>query len=768
MSYQPAENLTNRTFVGLIIAQFLAGFNDQAIHAVAMFYAIHTKILSEANAITLMPILFFAPWAIFCTLAGYFADRFSKTMTLRIWKISEIVISIVMIVGFILGAHAETVKLGGWLVMSCVFMMGTHAAFFAPAKYGAMPEILRSHILSRGNGILESTTFLASILGTVSGGLLFNIFRNNEIWIGVILLTLSVIGAVASFMIAWLPASCPDRLFPKNLFKPLVENLKILFRSRPLALAVLGIAFFVFMVAFMRQTMYMHGETRNPRWDELTTSLIVATVALGVGLGAPFAGYLSGGKVELGLVPLGCLGMIFALLISAMAIEHTAVLVVALIIIGFFSGFYMVPLYTLLQQRAPKKSKGELVATSNFINVTGAIAASLLFNVLVQLSRFTGMTPEIPITDQVAVGVLEKVKWDHHGKLTKVTIKKEDGSLVKFQARSVQDLQDIDPLHGLIEDLGLVFKLEPAEQLVDFDDNFFDVLSGTPQQGDEVIVSSYMIRNVQHYLIRMADQPLRKVYDNEILPRYLFLGAGLMTLGILLLLWRKLPDFFVRSLFWFKSIGRYRIKAVGLQNLPMEGPVILAANCEDLYGCLQLVSATDRSTKVILVEDQSAMRGGALLRWMALRHSLVTVRPNPDGSISWMEARVEAERTLQDGHLLAINIEDEKHASAIAAFLQDVRETAHAPILPVYCGSLDDGGVPGIAPRIRVVFGEMMTAAVVAAEPAAVAAGPSIAPAIAESAGMPAVITLDECRREIQRLGEWIREHDNSAGLDGH
>src|SRR3954447_18259525 len=117
MSYQPAENLTNRTFVGLIIAQFLAGFNDQAIHAVAMFYAIHTKILSEANAITLMPILFFAPWAIFCTLAGYFADRFSKKMTLRIWKISEIVISLVMILGFVLGAHAETVKVGGWLVM---------------------------------------------------------------------------------------------------------------------------------------------------------------------------------------------------------------------------------------------------------------------------------------------------------------------------------------------------------------------------------------------------------------------------------------------------------------------------------------------------------------------------------------------------------------------------------------------------------------------------------------------------------------------------
>src|ERR1019366_4824688 len=121
MAYQPAESLTNRTFVGLIVAQFLAGFNDQAIHAAAMFYAIHTKILSEANAITLMPVLFYAPWALFCTLAGYYADRFSKTLTLRLWKVAEIVISLIMIAGFFVGGN-----LGGWLIMSCVFLMGTH------------------------------------------------------------------------------------------------------------------------------------------------------------------------------------------------------------------------------------------------------------------------------------------------------------------------------------------------------------------------------------------------------------------------------------------------------------------------------------------------------------------------------------------------------------------------------------------------------------------------------------------------------------------
>src|SRR4051812_3097614 len=101
MTYlQPAENLRSRTFWALIFAQFLAGFNDQAIHASAMFYAIQKKILSEPQAISLMPILFYAPWAIFCTLSGYLADRYSKRVALVTWKWAEVVIALVALLGF--------------------------------------------------------------------------------------------------------------------------------------------------------------------------------------------------------------------------------------------------------------------------------------------------------------------------------------------------------------------------------------------------------------------------------------------------------------------------------------------------------------------------------------------------------------------------------------------------------------------------------------------------------------------------------------------
>src|SRR5262249_924923 len=249
--YHPAATLRNRTFIGLLIAQFLAAFNDQAIHASAMFFAINKKTLTEESAISLMPILFYAPWAIFCTLAGYFADKYSKRSTLVFWKVAEIGITGLALLGFLIGSVTEHPNIGRWLVLSTVFLMGTHSAFFVPAKYGAMPQILRSDLLSRGNGVLESLSFLATILGTVCGGLLSFYFKSQEYWIGAILLLLAVIGAAGSLLIRKLPAVNPDRPLPRWLYWPLWENLRFIWRSRPLTLALWGIAFFTFILTFM-------------------------------------------------------------------------------------------------------------------------------------------------------------------------------------------------------------------------------------------------------------------------------------------------------------------------------------------------------------------------------------------------------------------------------------------------------------------------------------------------------------------------------------
>jgi MFS family permease len=723
MPFQPSDSLKSRTFLGLIFAQFLAAFNDQCIHASAMFYAIHQEVLLEKTAISLMPILFYAPWAIFSTLAGYLADRFSKRNSLVFWKIAEIVITLVALGGFWVGTVLQHKEAGTWIVLSTVFLMGTHSAFFVPAKYGVMPEILQAHVLSKGNGVLESTSFLAVILGTVSGGILSDerVFKGREYYIGAILVGLAIIGAVASMLIRRMPAANPNRRFPVNLFKPLIDNLRIMLRSRPLALAVLGIAFFTFMVAFMRATMYMHGQTRNPPWYELDTSIVVATVALGVGLGSPLAGFLSGGKVELGLVPLGAVGMILTTVLAGAMIFWNAGLIGALILIGFFSGFYIVPLYTLLQHRAPKTSKGDLIATSNFINVTGAIAASLLFFSLVSLANLTGITPEVPQTDEVAHGELLRLKYDR-------------GRPVGFRVPKTPDSTRIVQVEN-----PFIEEVDVGDSLIELGSDLHERRDDEP--GSMVIVSRYDIvqhgKKIHHYRIRLEDQPLTPAYDNRKLPRYLFLGASGMTLGILLLLCRQLPDFFVRTLLWLRSRGLYRLKVIGVNNLPSNGPVILATNCDRFQTCMQVLAATDRFTRFILLEsadDDEPQR--PLLRYLAARTGLVILRPETTSTEAWDKALVKASKCLDKGDLLGLTFASPERAQEGERFLQELTARKAATLLPVFCDAAGSpNGRHSRPQRVRVIIGHPL-------RPEA---------------------SVDDVRRSLQAIADWIQQADRTG-----
>jgi MFS family permease len=708
-----------------------------------MFFAIHREALRADNAIAWMPVLFYAPWALFCTLAGYLADRYSKRQSLVFWKFAEIGITLVALTGFWLGSvHHHWI--GPMLVLSTVFLMGTHSAFFVPAKYGAMPEILQPQLLSKGNGLLESFSFLAVILGTVSGGMLSYWFKEQEYKIGIILVVLAVIGAAASLLIQKMPAANPTRPFPANLFKPLFINLRTLLRSRPLALSVLAIAFFTFMVAFMRGTMYMHGETRNPRWTELHTSIIVGVVALGVGLGSPLAGFLSGGKVELGLVPLGAVGMIFSLVLVAFTLDNETALVGCLVSIGFFTGFYIVPMFTLLQHRAPKASKGDLLATSNFVNVVGAISASGLFKGLVMMAGWVGITQSVqPVV--AARGVLTKL--DSFSRPTSFEVLRDDGRT--YEKSSKQEPNHRGPVdRRIIEADG---DLQAATE---------------DQEGTEVIVGRYTLMRqghpVEYYKIQPADDPLEPVHNKEPLTRALFLGAALMTFGILILLCRLLPDFFVRSLLWLRAQGRSRLKVIGLQNLPIEGPVLLVTNCDRFKDCMQVVTAMDRFTRFILIEDPADREPTPLLRYLARRTGLVVLRPDTTRPEEWNKALSSAARSLDEGKLVAVTATRtraaiERRGDALAGssgwagadgaeshseeFLDKLRMRAPIPVLPVYCGTLAAEPVAKgrlfTLKHVRVVIGKPV----------------------------PPTATTPEIRAAIHGLGDWLHRSEEGQAL---
>jgi hypothetical protein len=494
-----------------------------------------------------------------------------------------------------------------------------------------------------------------------------------------------------------------------------------------LALAILGIAFFTFMVAFMRGTIYMHGETRNPRWTELQTSMVVATVALGVGLGSPLAGILSGGKVELGLVPLGAVGMIIATALAGYAIFFTPSLIVALVMIGFFSGFYIVPLYTLLQHRAPKTSKGDLIATSNFINVTGAIAASILFFGLVQMAHVAGFAPGIPQEDEVARGELLRLRY-LRGRPAALRVQKQPGSSEELRISQRREgidkvrIEEVDGTEGLIE-LGS------------------DLQSRTDEaSGSQVIVSRYQLmrdgKPVDVYRIRPASKPLTPAYDNEQLPRYLFLGASVMTFGVLLLLCRQLPDFFVRSLLWLRSHGRYRLKVMGQGNLPSNGAVILATNCDRFHACMQVLAATDRFTRFILFEkavDDEEWR--PFLRFLAKRTGLVLLRPETLNPVSREKALAKACKALDGENLLGVTADSPDSADETEAFLEELLRRRPVPVLPVYCDTSEPNGAFTHPRRVRVVLGPQL----------------------------PPHMSVAEVRQTIQAMGDWLQQADRTG-----
>jgi MFS family permease len=712
-TFQPADNLRSRTFLGLLIAQFLAAFNDQAIHASAMFFAINKGALSETRAITLMPILFYAPWAIFCTVAGYLADRYSKRTALVLWKFIEVGIAVVALLGFWLGTQGNLA--GPWVVLSTVFLMGTHSAFFVPAKYGAMPEILCPEMLSRGNGILESASFLAVILGTVCGGILSTAFRGSEYWIGAVLVGLAVVGAAASLFIRRMPAANPGRPFPRDLYRPLADNVRLLFRSRPLAFAVIGIAFFTFIVAFMRATVYLHGEVQSPRWPESKTSEIVGMVALGIGLGSPFVGFLSGGKVELGLVPIGALGMVAATLVAAGLLGSVPALVVCITFIGFFTGFYIVPLFTLLQLRAPKTSKGDAVATSNLINVVGAIAASMVVYAADQGARLTGVTRAVHQVDRAATVLTDDPVY-------------QAGRPVRVVAggRTVENHEGKRFHHQI--------NVPEEDSLISLIDPFKDRL----KQGDRVVESTYAIGEVRHHTFRRDGEPQRAVYDQRPLPPLLFVGAALMTLFTLLLLTIQMPDLFLRTALWLRMRGRYRLAVHGATNLPSDGPVVLASNAPGLEAGLQVLSATDRTARMVFVQSPDERSPGALTRWFVRTSSLLWLPEEGDASAEGASTARIAD-VLARGEVLGLPLRDPASDPPRAVVIDHIYAAATsvtpAAVVPVCYVRGEREAHSGVRP-VEVIFGRPL----------------------------PAGACLEEVRQAIRQLADEFRAR-NSDGV---
>jgi len=257
--------------------------------------------------------------------------------------------------------------------------MGVHSAFFGPSKYGLLPELLPEKKLSWGNGVLELGTFLSSIAGTVAGGWLCKTFAVQPAWSGALLVALALFGLGTSFTITKVPAADPAKVFHPNFLTDLWRQVTGIRKDRVLWLATLGNTYFFTIAALIQLLIVIYAKDVLGIADPRKTSYLQAATAIGIGLGSFAAGYLSGGKIEYGLIPLGSVGLTFMAALLGRSRLSFAQVAANLSLLGFFGGFFIVPIAALLQHRPDKENKGGVLAAANLLSFVGILAASGIY-----------------------------------------------------------------------------------------------------------------------------------------------------------------------------------------------------------------------------------------------------------------------------------------------------------------------------------------------------------------------------------------------------
>jgi acyl-[acyl-carrier-protein]-phospholipid O-acyltransferase / long-chain-fatty-acid--[acyl-carrier-protein] ligase len=364
--------LKDGPFEAFLWTQFLGAFNDNVFKMIVSVFAVSAAAgtnISSRN-LALAGAVFVIPFLLFAGYSGQLTDRFSKTRVLQITKSFEIVTMLLAIAALLAG------RIEYLLVV--LFLLATQANFFSPAKYGILPEMLGEVQLTRANGLLELTTFVAIVIGTSFGTFLFQHWQTTPLRMGLALLAIAIAGSLASLGIRNVPAAGSNEAshepFNWNPFHEIVEGARVLRRRTPLALSVYGISWFWFVGALFQLALLLLG-AEVLHVDETKVGLLVAALAAGIGLGSVGAGALSGDYIELGLVPIGSALMgVASIALGATTSYMNAI--VCLVAIGAGGGFFAVPLNAFLQEEAPATEKGRILATNNFANMVGVILAS--------------------------------------------------------------------------------------------------------------------------------------------------------------------------------------------------------------------------------------------------------------------------------------------------------------------------------------------------------------------------------------------------------
>jgi 1-acyl-sn-glycerol-3-phosphate acyltransferase len=407
--------LKERRFLPFFLTQTLNAFNDnvfkQALIALITFGAIALSDSQRALFTQLAAALFILPFFLFSGISGQLSDKLDKAK-IAVWvKAAEIIIMAVAAYGF----YAQNIT----LLLAMLFMMGVHSTVFGPLKYGILPQVLKPRELTGGNGLVEMATFLAILVGTIVGTNLVLRSHAEMPHLGAWLVAGATIGLA---IIGWLTAKQIPSVQPvaptlKVDWNPITStwsNLQDLRGNRTVLLSCLGISWFWFFagVYFTLLASYAKDTLGG---QEGAYTLLLAIFSIGTALGSILCEVLSKHRIEIGLVPFGAFGMtLFGVLLyfaCPQAVGEKALsiwpwlaqpglwkVLLSMFLMAVFSGFFIVPLFALVQSRSAVDKRSRIIAANNILNAAFMVAAALM---TVALLQFGFSVPEIMLTTAV-------------------------------------------------------------------------------------------------------------------------------------------------------------------------------------------------------------------------------------------------------------------------------------------------------------------------------------------------------------------------------
>ena len=398
--------LRQRRFAPFFWTQFLGAANDNLFKfafTVLVTYQLQLQWLPPALAGLVIGALFILPFLLFSATAGQLADKYDKTLLIRFVKTLEIGIMALAAWGF----YAINVP----ALLSCVFLLGVHSTLFGPVKFAYLPQHLSERELTGGNGMVEMGTFVAILLGNVVGGLLIAVPEVGAHQVAVACGLLALLGRVTA---QWVPASPATDATLKINWNPVSEtwrNLKLAHGNLVVFRSLLGISWMWFFgAAFLSNFPAFAKEVLHG--NEQVASLLLVVFSLGIGTGSLLCETLSRRHVEIGLVPLGALGMsVFAvdLYFASRGLPPSATLTITqfiaqpaltvrefvahapnvrvmadLALLSLFAGLYSVPMYALIQLRSQPTHRARIIAANTILNALFMIASSLLAGLMLK------------------------------------------------------------------------------------------------------------------------------------------------------------------------------------------------------------------------------------------------------------------------------------------------------------------------------------------------------------------------------------------------